>query len=226
MNADLDSIYQVMKKPPELKVWRRFIAKVAIGRITECWLWQAYITEQGYGSFRSESGTKRAHTWLGIWIYGEIKPWVMDHLVCSNRACANPTHLLPTTRKQNTIRRGSRANAAVNVLKTHCKNGHELSSENVFDLQGANKGKRICKICAAQRHHDRYVKTGPFRRWWYHELDWAAGEVNRVGIKAMKKLYGISPVHLKVAFLQNGYQYHVTKGQYGKVVVTKGFVTF
>lgn len=50
------------------------------------------------------------------------------------------------------------------VFKTHCKNGHELTPENI----SVKSGRRVCKICRYaqnKKYLDRVSKTSEFKEW-------------------------------------------------------------
>jgi hypothetical protein len=72
---------------------------------------------------------------------------VLDHL-CRNRCCCNPAHLEPVTQKVNTHRaRAWMAGAEFQRNKTHCKNGHPYSGDN---LRTCKDGKRACRACSRE----------------------------------------------------------------------------
>jgi hypothetical protein len=66
-----------------------------------CWVWTASKTEKGYGKFRHEGKVRRAHRLSYEKVHGQIpKSLSIDHR-CHNKSCVRPTHLKPTTHKQN-----------------------------------------------------------------------------------------------------------------------------
>lgn len=154
-------IYDVLKEPPAWEVWTRFMAKVIMRAPHECWEWSgshANSYKPPYAAFadgerRKQYDVQRA--W-GVWIFGEIEiqNLVMDHFVCSNARCINPTHLLPVTIQFNNNRPGSQTVTAINLRKTHCPRGHELIYRNCVRSDWG-KGKRCCKICRAEDQVDR-----------------------------------------------------------------------
>ena len=119
-----------------------------------CWLWTGSINESGYGLLIEKAGGKqinhRAHRWSYEYHIGPIPDGlVLDHL-CRVRRCVNPDHLEPVTDAEN-IRRG----VSWNGSKTHCKRGHEFTSENT-GIQNGNH--RFCRACRRMTDARRRTK--------------------------------------------------------------------
>lgn len=136
-------------KEPEV-----FHSKYLINNESGCWEWQGNIGGCGYGNFyQTVNGvqrTFRAHRVAWFLLRGEPDPLlVLDH-VCRNKRCVNPDHLREVTCGVNNIE-NSLSPTAINKIKTHCKNGHELNAENTSLKQGS----RRCVICtrALTRKH-------------------------------------------------------------------------
>lgn len=108
-----------------------------------CWEWHAAIAS-GYGRFRMRGKTVRAHRLLFAWTYPEIDIMGrdLDHIVCDNRRCVRPDHLVPSTPKANIIR--GKGPSAINHRKTHCVRGHKFTRKNT---QRDKRGKRNCREC-------------------------------------------------------------------------------
>ena len=129
-------------------VEERFWAKVDIGQADQCWLWQASKTPNGYGQFYRTT----AHRWSYRLTHPEkdISGLHIDHL-CRRLDCVNPNHLEAVSPSVN-HRRGYAVNVMAALRKeqahaaTHCRNGHERTSENTYI---APNGWRSCRICKA-----------------------------------------------------------------------------
>lgn len=128
-----------------------------------CWEWTSTRSPDGYGKvvvgYRGHGRPVRrfAHRVLYELARGPVpKGLELDHL-CRNRACCNPAHLEPVTRREN-VRRGLlpamlREKAAA---QAHCKRGgHPLSGDNLV-LQGPEKKFRVCRICRNERQRQRH----------------------------------------------------------------------
>jgi len=117
---------------------KRFWAKVR--KTKTCWTWQGSCTRGGYGQFGLSRKVVYAHrVAFAIKHKRFLDPdKVLDHL-CQNRICVNPDHLDEVTMREN-LRRGSKFNGN----KTHCKNGHLYSANNLYNTKN---GWRVCRKC-------------------------------------------------------------------------------
>jgi len=105
-----------------------------------CWNWTGALNSAGYGHVGRDGGVRRTHRVAYELLVGPIPEGLhLDHL-CRNRACCNPEHLEPVTNAEN-IRRAAAA-------KTHCKNGHPYTAENVYVRP---TGSRYCTPCRIER---------------------------------------------------------------------------
>jgi len=69
-----------------------------------CWIWQRHLTLDGYGLKRFEGVKMGAHRAYYLIFMGPIPDGMeLDHL-CRRRACVNPDHLEPVTRKEHSRR--------------------------------------------------------------------------------------------------------------------------
>lgn len=130
------------------------VARRVVGRCTltesNCWEYGGNIVN-GYGQVWCDSRADDSrrpdycHRVTYQAFVGPIPDGLhIDHL-CRNRACCNPWHLEPVTRKENILRGEGRA--AKNARKTHCKRGHELSGDNLVLVERDRGTFRRCREC-------------------------------------------------------------------------------
>lgn len=127
----------------------RIFSKIAVNKESGCWEWTAYIAD-GYGRLRWGNTMVNAHRLLYAWTRGPIPKGKgrdipqLDHVVCDNTKCCNPSHVELVLPRVNILRGSSPV--ANHARKTHCKRGHELPLEpNVFKGNGISQ--RSCLIC-------------------------------------------------------------------------------
>lgn len=122
----------------------RFWAKVSPTGF--CWYWTGWRKSSGYGGFSAIGRNLPAHRLSYALLVGSPDPRLdLDHL-CRNRACVNPDHLEPVTRKVN-LSRGTG-----NGTRTECPQGHPYVPENIYWDAGARK----CRVCVLARMKARY----------------------------------------------------------------------
>ena len=115
-----------------------------INKTENCWLWTGTLDDKGYGITRVNNKNSRAHRIIYELLVGKIPDGLqIDHL-CRVRNCVNPNHLEPVTQDEN-----KRRNVPFRkeVLKTHCKNGHEFSEKNTKIRMRNGNPWRVCKKC-------------------------------------------------------------------------------
>lgn len=129
---------------------------IIVDPVTNCWIWQGYKNQDGYGRLRYNGRTIPAHHYFWEKKFGKIlEPYprnVLDHIVCDNPPCCNPDHLKRSTTGKN----GSR----YETEKTHCPRGHEYSGDNLII---GKYNKRFCRACQKIRND----KHNPIRNLIY-----------------------------------------------------------
>jgi hypothetical protein len=128
--------------------------RVTVGSSDECWLWGGYVMVNGYGKLtHEEPRSALAHRLVYEHRVGPIPDGLdLDHL-CRNRACVNPAHLEPVTRRENLARSPLMPNTNGNKTKTHCVHGHEYTPANTGL---AYRGHRWCRECDNARQRAEY----------------------------------------------------------------------
>lgn len=123
----------------------RLLCKIAVDP-SGCWLWTASVDLHGYGRINAHGRTRVAHRTLYEELRGPVPEGLtLDHL-CRVRRCVNPDHLEPVTHAEN-VRRGEAG--AHNKRKTHCKHGHEFTTETTRIR--LVDGGRECLVCEKAR---------------------------------------------------------------------------
>lgn len=79
----------------------RFNAKWTPEPFSGCWLWTAYCTPSGYGSFTLKNWPYRAHRASWILKYGTIPDGLLVLHKCDTPSCVNPDHLFIGTQSDN-----------------------------------------------------------------------------------------------------------------------------
>lgn len=119
-----------------------------------CWTWLGSLNRpNGYGALRHQGRNTSAHRVAWELTIGPIPPgMILDHLVCDNPRCANPTHMQMTTQRHNVLRAKNSAGAR-NAATTHCPNGHPYNEENTYHHHRAGRQCRTCR-----RNRQRQLK--------------------------------------------------------------------
>lgn len=124
---------------------QRFEEKFIPEPMSGCWLWEAGITNTGYGAFwQGERTNKTALASRASYeIYKGIPPdgYEADHL-CRNRMCVNPDHLEAVPKGVNVLR-GMGACAKF-ARMDHCAKGHSYAETGFYKR---SDGGRRCKVC-------------------------------------------------------------------------------
>lgn len=146
---------------PERTDKERFFEKVeqpANG--SACWIWTASRNSYGYGNFFYDGRVQQAHrVSLKLFRNTDAGELLVCHR-CDNPRCVNPDHLFLGTHTDN-ARDKMKKGRHTGANKTHCKNGHPLSGDNLYVHPTSHA--RVCREC--QRWNNRaYEMTRPPRK--------------------------------------------------------------
>jgi hypothetical protein len=132
-----------------------FVSKIFVTET--CWLWTGPALPTGYGRTGVTGRGKYAHRVVYEAVKGRIPDGLtVDHL-CGRPACVNPDHLEAVTLRENILR--GTGPAARNARKTHCRNGHPLTGDNVKVYTKPNHSQpgRYCRMCQ-RMNEQRYAE--------------------------------------------------------------------
>lgn len=89
-----DPLGKPATKTPQERFWEK------VDKTGECWLWQGYISHNGYGRFAPSDTIYQAHRLAYEWCVGPIPEGIQIDHICHVRNCVNPEHLRLATVKQ------------------------------------------------------------------------------------------------------------------------------
>lgn len=122
----------------------RFWMKTSTGP-GDCVSWAGAKSARGYGRFTVDDKRHTAHRWIYERTVAPVPAdMVLDH-VCRNRLCVNVAHLEVVTNKENILR--GVGPTARHARQTHCKHGHEFTSENTAIKNYKQRTFRVCRTC-------------------------------------------------------------------------------
>lgn len=124
-----------------------------------CWIWQkARSKSSGYGRVWMNGKVRATHRVTFELVNGAIPEGLEPDHLCKIVSCCRPDHIEVVTHQVNCLRSGNAA--AKNAQKTHCKNGHELTEDNVVQWRLEKHNRRECLICnrVYQRNHRKSTK--------------------------------------------------------------------
>lgn len=122
-----------------------------------CHIWQGSRTKSGYAHVWDSAAKTTVHAHV-LRYRREVGPipegMDLDHYICDNgpRACCNPHHCRPVTRRENMLR--SDSISAQNRAKDRCPKGHPLTGDNLSRHE-LERGSRKCLRCIADRQNAR-----------------------------------------------------------------------
>ena len=96
-----------------------------------CYEWQAALNERGYGLFRIDGVTKKAHRIAYTIFKGEIPEGLLVCHSCDNKKCVNPAHLWLGTDKDNMTDKVAKNRQIKGSLVNHAK----LTEDDVISIK-------------------------------------------------------------------------------------------
>lgn len=131
------------------KLWDRTIPEPNTG----CILFLGNQNHAGYGRLRikTDKGFKTVFAHRLAWesSYYKIESSVSVCHTCDTPVCVNPKHLFVGAAMDNFLDMMKKGREGIRWRKfrTHCKNGHEFTTENTKLIVYANGSARVCRIC-------------------------------------------------------------------------------
>lgn len=146
----------------------RFWSHVAIADETDCWIWTASKSQNGYGRININQYPYYAHRMSYELAYGEIRKGFDVCHKCDNPACVNPSHLFAGTHLENMKDMAKKGRA--NVLHGEASPTHKLTESDVIYIRSryAQGGITYLQL-ANQMGVSKFTIRGIIRRvWWKH----------------------------------------------------------
>lgn len=128
-----------------------------------CLLWTGRTLPSGYAIYKTGGRTVYVYRWAYEHFVGPIPEGLtIEHLChdpficqlvqrCPHRRCAEPSHLLPLTGAENSMRGGSPL--AWKSRQIDCVHGHPLSGPNLYVTPGGRRQCRQCRNDALERFY-------------------------------------------------------------------------
>jgi len=150
------AIRQYRSDPAPIRFWTQ------VEFTEKCWLWNGSQDGRGYGLFRIDGKSIRAHRWAYEFCVGPIPAGLeLDHVRargCTNTACVSPDHLEPVSHQENTLR--GDGPSSTNARKDVAPCGHAYNATH-------KNGTRYCRPCGLAHMRARvreYRKSHPMTK--------------------------------------------------------------
>jgi hypothetical protein len=153
----------------------RFWAKVARSIEEQCWEWTGGRNHRGYGNFRADGRTVRAHRFAWEQVNGSIPAGLMICHRCDNPSCCNPAHLFVGTAKDNVrdmIAKGRDVrppHGGANHCRGSASHLAKLTEEQVIQIRRRYQaGERPRFLSAEFGVGTQMIWNIGTGRWWKH----------------------------------------------------------
>jgi hypothetical protein len=115
-----------------MTVEERFMSKVIINKITNCWIWNSTLRD-GYGRFKVDKKMLTASRFSFEYFKEKILDANVIMHLCDNPSCVNPEHLMQGTHKENSV---DKVNKKRHVYGEKAWQ-HILSDQEVLEIKKA-----------------------------------------------------------------------------------------
>ena len=125
-----------------------------VNKTETCWEWIAFKTKEGYGYFRHEGITKRAHRFSWILTHGEIPKELHVLHKCDNPPCVNPEHLFLGTDLDNSKDRGNKGRTSkVSRNKGSDHPNSKFTEKDIIEIRNKYKSKMYTQSDLAKEYN-------------------------------------------------------------------------
>lgn len=145
--------------------YTRFVEKIEITK--NCWLWEGYKNNCGYGEFKVNNKMTKAHRFSWSYYYGEIPAGLYVLHSCDNPGCVNPEHLFLGTPKDNAIDR-QKKDRGYRPRGEKCAHA-KLKNEDVIKIRNRiNNNETVMKIAKDYNVSWTTINSIKKQKTWNH----------------------------------------------------------